>query len=89
MAYIPDEAIDNNVEISATAFRLYALICRRRNHKTQTAWLTEDFIEKTLGISRSTLFEAKKELMRKNWLRIEQQYWQPTYGNFAPVNKRF
>lgn len=88
MAYIPDEAIDHNTEISPTAFRLYALICRRRNHKTQTAWLTDDFVERTLDISRSTLFEAKKELIRKNWLRVEAAYWMPTFGNFGPVSRR-
>lgn len=89
MAYIPDRAIDEAFEVSTIAFKLYAYICRRRNHQKQFAWLTNENVQSALSISRSTAYEATKELIHKNWLRCEDFCWYPIKGDFTPVDRRW
>ena len=89
MAYIPDEAIDDSSEITSTAFKIYAYICRRRNHQKRFAYINIDDLVARLDIGKSTLYEAVKELERKNWLRREQYMWCPTKGSFMPVDKKW
>lgn len=89
MAYIPDEAIDDCATVSAAAFKIYAFVCRRRNHQKQFAYLNIEDLTSRLDIGKSTVYEAVKELERKGWLRREQFAWQPTYGSFWPVDKRW
>lgn len=89
MAYIPDEACDDASEVSASAFKIYAYVCRRRNHQKQFAYINIDDLTMRLDIGKSTVYEAVKELERKNWLRREQYAWCPIKGDFWPVDRKW
>ena len=88
MAYIPDEAIDESVEVSATAFRVYTYICRRRNHARQYAWLSVDNLMSALTLSKTTIYEAVRELEHKGWIARSENMWQPQKGSFWPVDRK-
>jgi len=89
MAYVPDEAVDDSAQVTATAFKIYAYICRRRNHERQYAWLSVDNLISALSLSKSTVYEAVRELEDKGWLWRSENSWTPQKGNFWPVDKRF
>lgn len=87
MAYIPDDAIEDCTSISASAFRLYCLICKRRNHANRYAFLHKKTASRLLGLSRSQTFRAFNELESAQWILIEGIRVSPIYGDFSPVNR--
>jgi DNA-binding MarR family transcriptional regulator len=89
MAFIPDEAVDQSYEISAQAFRVYAYICRRRNHQKQYAWISVEQMASAMMLSKSTIYEAVRELENRAWLERSENAWYPRFGNFEPVDKRW
>ena len=87
MAYIPDDAIDRSSDLSPSAFRLYCLICRRRNHRTGYALLNPRSIENSLQLSRGQTWRAIKELKDQLWITVNEPFFVPLLGDFSPVNK--
>lgn len=89
MAYVPDEAVDFSAEITATSFKIYAYICRRRNHERRYAWLSVENIMTALTLSKSTVYESIRELEDKGWLWRSENSFTPQKGDFWPVDKRY
>lgn len=87
MAFLPDQAIDDCKSISASAFRLYCLICRRRDHRVGRTLLDKTTAARLLDISRAQTFKAFSELEAKKWISIDGQRIEPIYGSFTPMDK--
>ena len=88
MAYVPDSAIDDSAEVTSTSFKIYAYICRRRNHERQNAWLSVENLISALSLSKSTVYESIRELEDKGWLWRNENTWTPQKGDFWPVDRR-
>jgi hypothetical protein len=87
MAFIPDDAVDLSGTVSPSAFRLYCLICRRRNHRTGYALLTRHSISNMLQLSRGQTYRATRELLDKTWITANEPYFVPLLGDFSPVDR--
>lgn len=87
MAYIPDDAIDDCKQISASAFRLYCLLCRKRNHKTGWALIDKPSASRLLDIGRAQIYRAFAELESKQWIETNGYRITPLHGSFAPMDK--
>lgn len=88
MAYIPDDAIDLSSQLTPSAFRLYCLVCRRRNHKTGYALLSQLSIQNSLQLSRGQTWRAITELKKLQWITANEPYFVPLFGDFTPTDRR-
>lgn len=89
MAYIPDDCIDDAADLSAPAFLLFVHLCRRRNHRTGTAFINCERMQAILGVSRSSLYRSMAELSKNGWIERSGPKITITRGNFDPVDKRY
>ena len=90
MAFIPDQAIEQSHTITAAAFRLYSLLCRRRDHKRQVSNLKRRQAERLLFLKRSTIYKAFAELRDARWIvESEPNEFCLLKGDFIPVDKKF
>lgn len=87
MAYVPDDAYDNLDQISLTAFTLYGLICRWRNHTHKNAILNLAAAGRQLGRSQSQIYRLLAELQKANWIVRRGAFITPIFGDFSPCNK--
>ena len=90
MAYIPDQAIELSHTLTATAFRLYCLMCRRRDHRDQVSRITQKRAEDLLNQKRSTIYKAFAELRASGWISEKNSNeFELRCGDFLPVDKKF
>lgn len=87
MAFVPDEAFDHADQISASAFTLYCLICRWRNHTHGNAILNLAAAQRQLGKSQSQIYRLLAELQTSGWIIRKQAFITPIFGSFAPCKK--
>lgn len=86
MAYIPDEAVDEAAQITSTAFKLYSLICRRRDHKRGSASLSTKSASTLLQVNLGTARRAFAELTAAQWIVRAKHLAIPIKGDFSPVH---
>ncbi len=87
MAYVPDEAIDDSYLLAPSAFRLYSLLCRRRDHKDGLSRLKPVRGMESLRLKKSQFFDAKKQLIKEGWVRLfSEDEFELLKGDFSPVN---
>lgn len=87
MAYVPDEAVDDSYDLAPSAFRLYCLLCRRRDHVDRVSRLKPDKAMEILRLKKSQFFEAQKQLVKEKWIssRAEGEF-NLLKGDFSPVD---
>ena len=88
MAYIPDAAIDNSHTLTPSAWRLFCLLCRRRDHRAGVARLYVEQGCERLQLKRSQFFAAQSELLTAGWIEKNERGEFILTGDFAPVEKR-
>ncbi len=69
MAFLPDEAARSGREVSTSARVLYEVLCSHRNWGDGLAKVGAATAIAESGLSRSTFFEAKRELITKGWIK--------------------
>lgn len=74
MAYLPDEAVERSHELTGGAFKLYAYICKLRNHKTGICWPKGRTAAEYLRADPARIVGWRRELIAKGWI----QYDRPT-----------
>lgn len=88
MAYIPDEAVYDSTTITDTAFKIYCLLCARRNHKSERTFAAALTIVRLLGISKATHYRSINELESKGWIERKGSIYLLLKGDFSPMNNR-
>lgn len=88
MAYIPDEAVHDSCSLSDSAYKIYCLLCARRNHKSQQTYATAQTIIRLLGISKATTYRGIAELESKLWVERKASVYRLLKGDFSPMDNR-
>jgi hypothetical protein len=87
MAYIPDEAIEAAHTLAPSAWRLYCLLCRRRDHRARLARLSVHRACELMKISRPQFFAAQKWLLENSWIsKLDTGEFILQKGCFTPVD---
>ena len=90
MAFIPDDAVLASGDISATAFRLYAYYCMRRNRKSQGFTCPKAMVLSDMrDISEPTYFRAKDQLISAGWIATNGNFITPLKGFDTLKNESF
>jgi len=89
MAYIPDEAVYDGNTLTDSAFKIYCLLCARRNHRSETTVATASTIVRLTGISKATVYRSLHELEQKQWIERNTNVYRLTKGDFSPMANRF
>lgn len=68
MALLPDGAIRRSHELTGGAFKLYAYICKLRNHKTGICWPRGRTAAAYLEVDPARIVGWRRELVAKGWI---------------------
>lgn len=80
MAYIPDEAVDRNRELSAGGWRLYTFLARCRNQENGKCFPSVALTMDAIGVNRGSVYALRKELAEKKWATFEGDNVSFLYG---------
>jgi hypothetical protein len=85
MAYVPDEAIYDSFEISKDAFRVYCLLCLRRNRRSELSYVSIEHLQAVLALSRGQAYKTLAELRENGWTAGKLPKLTCQKGDFGPV----